>query len=157
MKHTLIALVSLLFIFNSCSKSATESTPSTEPIRTTTMGGDFFEGTFYYVPASVSYSNGIFYFSGNNTTPASGTYPACNGYFQIILKVHARDTGMYKLYSANYITVTETGFCTQTISYTTDTNNMGSVTITKFDTLKKIASGTFYGVHSSGAFTNLTW
>jgi len=161
MKRTFIVILLSLFVFNSCEKATTTGTPSTEPIQTTF--GDLFgyPGTYYYVPSTVTYSNGVFYFSALNTTPAAGTYPPCSGNYTVTLKVNAKDTGTYKVYKANYVIISETGFCQSTETVQSDTANPGTIKIYTLDTVNKTASGSFSCAESNmaagGSFTNLTW
>jgi len=149
----------------SCQQESTTTPTPTGPVNATVSGV-----TYNYTLKWAKDSGGIFSFFAMDSVP---TYDTSSGYNEeISIRVKANKTGSFTLSNVN----TGDVFWTTThpkasFAYYTDSVHTGLITLTTFDTVNHVASGTFNFVAqeqmptknggnatvTNGSFTNLKW
>ncbi|HXP50541.1 MAG TPA: DUF6252 family protein [Bacteroidia bacterium] len=171
-----VLLVALIVATSSCKKdNITQGGTNTIPLISATINDDLVgRQTCYYTPKGVRYSGGVFSFNGNETfNPRTQAF----GVETISLNFKAAGTGTYLLSTTNYgVTFWRNNTTPYNPPppnefYSTDSTHTGSVTLTQFDTVNHIASGSFSFIGSesqpikgenmdtvrNGSFSQLTW
>lgn len=149
----------------SCQQESTTTPTPTGPVNATVSGV-----TYNYNPKWVKDSGGIFSFFAMDSIPTQGSN---TGYYEeISISLKTNKTGTFTLSNVNYGDVFSAYLLSKTyFAYYTDSVHTGLVTLTTFDTVNHVASGTFNFVAqeqsptknggdatvTNGSFTSLKW
>lgn len=150
---------------NSCEQEPTTTPTPTEPVNATVSGV-----TYNYNLKWAKDSGGIFSFFAMDSIPTQGSN---TGYYEeISISLKTNKTGTFTLSNVNYGDVFSAYLLSKTyFAYYTDSVHTGLVTLTTFDTVNHVASGTFNFVAqeqsptknggdatvTNGSFTSLKW